>query len=301
MHDLIIVGAGPGGLTAALYAERYGLNTLVLSETIGGTANYAPLIENWPGINSISGFDLMKKFAEQVKSPIKTEKVISVSKDKNNKNFAVKTEKETYESKCVIIATGTKRIKLIAENSDKFEGKGISYCVTCDAPLFKNKTVAVLGGGNSALEAAIMLSKYAKKIYLIFRKDKLTANVDLTEQAKKKGIEMIPNSNVTSVKGGKFLSSIVLNNEKEINIEGLFVEFGGVPAVDVISSMKVSLDKDNSIVVNSKKETNIKGLFAIGDVTDTPLKQIVTACSDGAIAALSAYGYVKNYNQNIFK
>lgn len=287
MYDLIIIGAGPAGLTASLFAERYGLNTLILSEDIGGTANLAPLVENWPGIKSISGFDLMKKFKEQVKSPIKLEKVISIEK---NKDFIIQTDKAKYESKTAIIATGTERKKLEAKNADKFEGKGISYCANCDAPLFKDKTVAILGGANSAVESALLLKKYAKKVYIIYRKEKLRADPNLVK--KLKNVEIIYNANVIEVKGDKFLSSIILENKKEIKVEGIFVEFGGVPLTEMTKTLSLEYE-NNFIKVNASKETNIKGLFAAGDVINTPLRQIITAASDGAIAAFSAYNYCK--------
>lgn len=289
-YDVIIIGAGAAGLTAALYSERYGLNTLILSEDIGGTTNLALTIENWPGIKSISGPELMKNFKEQIKSPIKLEKVSSIEK---NKNFIIKTDKAKYESKSVIIATGTKRRKLPAKNSDKFEGKGISYCATCDAPLFKNKTVAVLGGGNAAATTALLLTNYAKKVYIIYRKDKLRANANLVNQLKGK-VEITYKANVIEVKGDKFLSSVILDNKKEMKLEGIFVEFGGLPLTEIAKSLKLKLNETGFIIVNNKKETNIKGIFAAGDVTNTPLKQIVTSAGDGAIAATSAYEYCKN-------
>lgn len=287
MIDLIIIGAGPAGLTVALYAERYGLNTLILSEDIGGTANTAPLIENWPSISSITGLELMKKFKEHIQPKINLEKVISITK---NKNFIIQTNKAQYESKTIIIATGTQRKKILAKNSEKFEGKGISYCTTCDAPLFKNKTVAILGGANSALESAVLLQKYAKKVYIIYRKSELRADKELIN--KLKNTEVIYNRNVIEFKGDKFLSSIILDNKREIKLDGVFIEFGGMPLIELIKDL--NSDENGFIVVNSKKETNISGLFAAGDVTNTPLKQIVTACADGAIAALSAYNYCKN-------
>lgn len=287
MYDLIIIGAGPAGLTASLFAERYGLNTLILSEDIGGTANLAPLVENWPGIKSISGIDLMKKFKEQIKSPIKLEKAISIEK---NKNFIIQTDKAKYESKTAIIATGTERKKLEAKNADKLEGKGISYCANCDSPLFKDKIVAVLGGANSAVESALLLKKYAKKVYIIYRKERLRADPNLVK--KLKNVEIIYSTNVIEVKGDKFLSSIILDSRKEIKVDGIFVEFGGVPLTEMTKTLNLEYE-NNFIKVNASKETNIKGLFAAGDVINTPLRQIITAASDGAIAAFSAYNYCK--------
>lgn len=288
MKDLIIIGAGPAGLTAALYSERYGLNILIISEDIGGTANKATSVTNYPGIKEISGLDLMKEFHSQIKSQIKKEKVISIEK---NKNFIIKTNKSSYETKTVIIATGTERKKLNAKNADKFENKGISYCAICDTPLFKNKTVAVLGGANSAVESALLLTEHAKKVYIIYRKNKLRADQNLINKIKNK-VEIIYNTNVKEIKGDKFVSSIILDNNKEIKVDGIFIEFGGTPLTQMIKNVK--LDKDGYIECTKNKETNIKGLFAAGDVTNTELKQIITASSDGAIAANSAYEYCKN-------
>ncbi|MFH1209398.1 MAG: FAD-dependent oxidoreductase [archaeon] len=291
MYDLIIIGSGPSGLTAAIYASRYKLNTIIIAKELG-TLSDAHIVENYPGFTSITGLDIMNKFKEHVqyfKVPIIEEEVTEIKKEKN---FKVHTDKKTYESKTIILAIGTKRRKLNLPNEEKYLKKGITYCYTCDAPFMHDKTVAVIGGSDSAVQASLLLSEYAKKIYLMYRSEKLTAEPILVEKIKKiKKIEIMPCTEIKELKGSNFLSSVILNNNKELKIEGLFVEIGAVPSVSLIKDLNVKTDNKGYIITNELKETNIKGLFAAGDITTVPMRQAIVAAADGAVAAFSAYKY----------
>jgi len=287
------MGAGPSGLSAAIYAARYKLKTLILTKDLG-TLTEAHLVENYPGFKSISGLNLMNKMKEHVlsfKVPIIEEEIKAIKKEKN---FIVHTEKNKYEAKALILALGTKRRRLNLPNEENYLGKGVFYCYTCDGPLMHNKIVAVVGGSDSAAQASLLLSEYAKKIYIIYRKEKLRAEPILIEKIKKnKKIEFIPNAEVKELKGSKFLSSVVLDNKKEIKIEGLFVEIGAVPSTTLVKDLKIKTNKFGYIITNELKETNIPGVFAAGDISTTPLRQAIVGAGDGAIAAFSAYKYCK--------
>lgn len=294
VYDTIILGAGPAGMTAAIYVARYRLKTLVISKDIGGVANLAHKIENWPGIVSIPGTELMQNFKKQVKAlgvGIIEDKVEKIS----NKFEVVTASNKRFKSKTLIFALGTVRRKLNIPGEDKFIGKGISYCVTCDGPFFKDKTVCVVGGRNAAAMASILLSEYAKKIYIIYRRGKLRADPILIEQVEKNPkIEMIYNAEVAKILGTKFVEKIILKDGKEMPMEGVFVEIGGVPSTELAKEIGVKLDKSNFIITDANMQTNIPTVFAAGDITNTPLPQIVTACGDGARAAYSAFDYLKN-------
>ncbi len=296
MHDLIIIGGGPASFTAAIYAARYKLKTLLISKELGGYLNKIHIIENYPGFKEISGLDLAQNFQKHIKK-YKIENLDQTVIDirKKNSNFIVSTEKQRFETKTVILATGTEKRKLNLENEEKFIGKGISYCYICDAPLFKDKIVAVIGGSDSAVRAASLLIKYAKKVYIIYRKDKLRGEpLEVEKILKNPKIKFLNNVNIKELKGDKELKSISLDNNKELKIDGLFVEIGSIPSTLLISELGIKTTKQGYIEVNEKKQTNIKGVFAAGDITNTPLRQITTACADGAIAANSVYEYCKN-------
>jgi len=294
-YDLVIIGAGPSGLTAAIYAARYKLNTLVIGEQIGGLAAEAEEIHNFPSHKKITGIELIKKMREQVENlgvEIKNSYVNSIKKI--DSQFLVKTSSTEYKAKKIILATGTKKRKLGLELEDKFLGKGISYCATCDAAFFKNKIVGVVGGSNSAITAALLLSKFANKVYIIYRKNKFfRAEPKLVEEVEKnEKIKSIFNSNVTELIGENKLEGVKLDNGDKLNLEGLFIEIGSVPNLKLAEELGIELE-ENHIKVDKKQRTNIRGVFACGDVTNSPLKQIIVACAQGAIAANSAYEELK--------
>lgn len=305
IYDLIIVGAGPAGLTAAIYAARKGLNTLVLSSDIGGQIAKAAFVENFPGFLEISGVELAQKMFEQARNQgaeIIFEEVIKINAQKNK--FEVKTQLNKYHSKAIILAYGKTPRKLGAKNEDLFLGKGVSYCATCDMPLFKNKIIAVIGGGNSTFDAAIYGSSIAKKVYLIHRREEFRADKKLVEKAKKlKNIEFVLNSVVREIKGEKFVNSILIENTKtkeisEIPVDGVFVEIGYEVKTDMVAHL-VKLDEFKQIIVDKNCATSHPGIFAAGDITNTLFKQAVVAAGEGCKAALSAYNWLKGTKENI--
>jgi len=296
MYDVIIIGAGPAGLTAAIYTCRRGLKTLILTKDLGGETANIEHIENYPGFKRIEGFKLIQAMEEQVRDfgveLVYDEAVKIIPK---GKSFIVKSTEKDYEGKTIILAFGKTPRSLNVPGEKEFIGKGISYCATCDAPLFKGKTVAAVGGGNSALDAAILLSNLAKKVYLIHRRDEFRGFESfVNEVKKKKNVELVLNSIVAEIKGDKTVKSVIIEDvntkkRKEIEVDGVFIEIGSEVKTNFIKDL-VKLD-NNQIVVNNS-ETSHPGIFAAGDVTNTPFKQIVVSAGEGAKAGLSAYNYI---------
>ena len=290
-YDLIIIGAGPAGLTAAVYAARYKINFLIIGKMSGGLMGEAYEICNFPSYNRVNGVELMKKMINHVNDlgvEIKSEEVLDIKK--KGKEFEIKTNKEIYPAKKIIIATGSERRKLGINREKELTGKGISYCATCDAPFYKDKVVGVAGGSDAALTAALLLSKFTKKVYIIYRKNKFFRgdNIWIEEVKRNKKIESLFNSTITRLIGKDKLEEIEINREKKLKLDGLFVEIGGMPNIELAKNIGVKIGK-NQIITDKQQKTNIKGFFAAGDVTDNPLKQIVTACGEGATAANSIY------------
>jgi len=295
VYDLIIVGAGPAGLTAAIYAARYKLSCLVIAETIGGRAAEAFEIKNFPSYEKISGIELMEKIRKQTEClgvEIKNERVEKIKKEKEY--FVVKTAEKDYLAKKIILANGLEKKRLGLEKEDKFLGKGVSYCAVCDAPFFKNKKVAVVGGSDSALAAASLLSRFANKVYIIYRKEKFfRAKPAMVEEVRKnKKIKAIFNVTVTKLLGEERLKAIELSNKKRIAVDGLFVEIGASPNVELAKDLGIELE-NGYIKVDEMQRTNVKGVYAAGDITNRPLKQIITAAAQGAVAATTVYEELK--------
>lgn len=293
MYDIIIIGAGPAGLTASIYARRASKKVLVLeSNTYGGQIINTLDIENYPVEAHISGFDFATKLYNQAKdmgAEIIFEKVVKIN-DGDIKE--VITTNNSYKCKVIIIATGSKNRKLELDNEDNLIGKGISYCATCDGAFYKGKTVAVVGGGNTALEDALYLSDIASKVYLIHRRDTFKGDdKSLSVLKGKDNVEFIYNSKITKLNGTDKLDSIEINSDKVINIDGLFIAIGRVPLNEEFSSL-ISLDDYGYIIANENCNTNIPGIFVAGDNRTKELRQLVTATSDGAIAATEAIKYI---------
>ncbi len=298
VYDVIIIGGGPAGLSAAIYSSRYNLKTAIFDSQFGGTANWAHEIENYPGFEKISGIELMEKFQKQAKN-LGTEIFNDIIKDiiKEDNRFIVKTEKKTFKTKTIILAVGTEKKKLNLESEKKYIGKGISYCATCDGAMFNDKIVCVIGGSNSAVMAALLLSQYAKKIYLIYRGKELRADpVRINQLKKEKKISIIYNAEIKDIKGNLFVESAVLTNGQEIKTDGIFVEIGSVPSTYLAQKLGLNIGETGYIQIDQEMKTNISGVFACGDVVEKKLKQIITASSDGATAAYSAYEHIKNLN-----
>ncbi len=293
MYDIIIVGAGPAGLTSAIYARRAMKSVLVLEAlSYGGQIINTLSIENYPAMPGVSGFDFATNLYNQAKdlgADIKFEKVLEI-KDGSLKK--VVTSKEEYECKCVIIATGCKNRKLGLPLEEELTGRGISYCATCDGNFYKGKIVAVVGGGNTALEDALYLSDIASKVYLIHRREEFRGEETTLNLLKKKdNIEFILNSNVTKLVGNEKLEKIIVNDDKEIDVDGLFVAIGKIPENENFRKL-INLDDNGYIDSSEDCHTNISGIFVAGDARKKDLRQLVTATSDGAVAANEAIKYI---------
>lgn len=299
MYDVIIIGSGPAGFTAAIYASRREMKTLIVGREPGGQMIWASEIENYLGFPSIKNYDLIEKMKDHVEKnnvEIKNAEVVEIKKE--DKIFKISTKNEIIEAKTVIIASGLVPRKLNAEGEDDFMGRGVTYCANCDGPFYRGKTIAVVGGGNSALDAAEVLSKIAKKVYLIHRNQKFKAfEVLVKEVENKKNIELVLDFEVLKIKGAEKLESIDLKNInsgeiKNIVLDGLFIEIGRVAKTDIFKDL-VERDGINQIVVDEYCRTKTEGLFAAGDVTNIPYKQISIASGQATIAALSAYQFLQ--------
>ncbi len=291
MYDVIIVGAGPGGMSAALYALRANKSVLILEkECYGGQIINASNIENYPAILNISGFDFATNLYNQIKKlgvEFKYEEVLEITCEKE-----VKTTNNIYKAKSVIIATGLNKRKLNITGEDKLLGKGISYCATCDGNFFKGKNVAVVGGGNTALEDALYLSNICRKVYLIHRRDKFRGEEKLiSEVLKKDNIELILNSNITCINGEEYLESIEVtdkdNNINKLDVDGLFIAIGNIPDNKRFENIAL-LDSDGYIMADSCLCTKTDGIYVAGDTRVKTLRQLATATADGVIAVTEA-------------
>jgi len=303
IYDLIIIGAGPAGLSASIYASRYQIKHLVLGSQLGGAMVWAANIENYPGFESIVGVDLAQKMAEQAKKLGVEIKITGVTQiNKKETSFELKTGSgESFETRTLIVATGTQRQKLNVPGEKEYLGKGVSYCSICDAAFFKEKMVAVIGGSNSAAMAAAHLSGFAQKVYLIYRKKPLRADpiwIEIIQKEPK--IEIIYETNVMEILGdGQKVTALKLDKpfkeSGELKIDGIFIEIGGAPGTELLKLLGVEVNERGYIKVKPDMSTNIPGIFAAGDVADSSgeLQQIITATSEGAIAASSVYKFLR--------
>lgn len=292
VYDIAIIGGGPAALTAGIYAARKKLKVAILAKQVGGQTLLAEIIENYPGFEKISGKELVEKmrlqnekYGVEIREGDGTESI-----EKKGENFLV----NSIEAKSIIIATGKNPRRLNVPGEKEFEGRGVSFCSTCDTPLFSKKNVAVIGGGNSGLTTALDLVKYADKVYILDFMPKMTGDELLIEKLKKEEkIEFITDAEIKEIKGKKFVESIIYN-DKKLQVEGVFISIGWIPATDFLKSF-VDLNKDGEIIIDSQtNETSVKGVFAAGDVTDIKYKQCIVAAGEGAKAALSVYKYLTN-------
>ncbi|RLC37687.1 thioredoxin-disulfide reductase [candidate division Kazan bacterium] len=297
-YDVVIVGAGAAGLSAALYTSRRRLKTLILSKDMGGQTATTMDIENYPGVDFSTGPDLMKNFAAQAKkfgAELVLDEVIGISRD--GQKFSVSTKSgKTYSAKAIILGLGKRPRELDVAGEEKFRNKGVVYCATCDAPLFKDKIVAVIGGGNAAFDSALLLSKIAAKVYLIHRRNEFRAENILVERAKQTDkIEFILNAIVDSIEGKDFVDSVVISTpsgKKTLAVEGVFVEIGQIVPSSFIKGL-VELNDAGEIIIDNVNQTSASGIFAAGDATIVPFKQMVVSAGEGAKAALAAYNYIQ--------
>lgn len=296
IYDLIIIGAGPAGITAAVYSARKRMKFLVLTGDIGGQAAWSGDIENYIGYQFVTGPELVSKFEEHMRKYAMDfhEGELATAIEPSGGHINVKTLKAQYQAKTVIIASGKVSRELGVKGDKEFKNKGLSYCATCDGPVFSGKDVAVIGGGNSALDAALQMIKIAKAVYVINNTEQLGGDVVMREKVQSAtNVKIINGAKVTAVTGDKMVSGISIrtkSGEESIPVEGVFVEIGLVPN----SSFAGPVEKNQrgEIKVNCKNETNIPGVFAAGDVTDVSEKQIIIAAGEGSKAALSAFKYI---------
>ncbi len=290
-YDLVIIGLGPAGYSAAIYAGRYKIDVLLVGQIPGGIAGTAHDVRNYAGFEKISGMELMMKMHKQIEAleiPIKQDLVENIKK--TNEGFLIKINKEEILAKKLIISTGTQRRELGILREKELVGKGISYCATCDAGFYKDKIAAVVGGGDAALTAALLLAKFAKKVYIIYRKPEFTkAEIAWVDEVQNtENIEVIFNTEVKELLGEEKLEKIKLNQGEDLELDGLFIEIGGTSNTKLAEELNLELE-NGEIVVDKNQETNVSGVFAAGDVANKPFKQMITAAGDGATACYSAY------------
>lgn len=303
--DVVILGGGPAGFSAGIYTARGNVSTAILDVSMlgGQPSNYLEL-ENYPAFMKIGGFELMEKFEEHAdmfgvqKFPMQEIEVIDlVSYPK-----IIRTKEAEFRAKSVIIATGAKPMKLGVKGEEEFIGQGVSYCAVCDGAFYKDKVVAIVGGGNSAVEEAIYLTKFASKVYIIHRRDELRADKIIQDRAaKNEKIEFVLNSVVCEIQGQDLVNNLILKNTKtdemfNLAVDGVFPYIGITPNVENISG-QITQDKAGFIITDETMKTSIDGVFAVGDVRKTPLRQVITAASDGAIAGVYAVKYIESLKE----
>jgi thioredoxin reductase (NADPH) len=306
-YDFLIIGAGGVGLAAAMYAARMNLKTLVLGATstselpIGGVITLTHVVENYPGFVRLTGTELAQKLEEHARDykqvSIREERVVSIKR--NGKMFSISTEEgATYGATTVLFATGAKWRELQMKGAAEFKNKGVHYCALCDGPVYAGKTVAVVGGSDSAAKEALFLAANAKKVYIIYRGDAIRPephNGKLIAQDKK--ITVILKTNITEIMGSKFVEKVALDNphngSKELQVDAVFGAIGHIPLSDVAATLGVQLNEKKEIIIKRDSSTNVEGVFAAGDVTDNEFKQLITGVSEGVTAAHSAFQYIK--------
>lgn len=303
--DVVILGGGPAGFSAGIYTARGNVSTAILDVSMlgGQPSNYLEL-ENYPGFMKIGGFELMEKFEEHAdmfgvqKFPMQEIGVIDLVASPK----IIRTKDVEFRTKSVIIATGAKPMKLGVKGEEEFVGRGVSYCAVCDGAFYKDKVVAIVGGGNSAVEEAIYLTKFASKVYIIHRRDELRADKIIQDRAaKNEKIEFVLNSVVCEIQGQDLVNNLILKNTKtdemfNLAVDGVFPYIGITPNVENISG-QITQDKAGFIITDETMKTSIDGVFAIGDVRKTPLRQVITAASDGAIAGVYAVKYIESLKE----
>jgi thioredoxin reductase (NADPH) len=295
VYDLIILGLGPAGLGCAIYAARFDLDILVIGTEYGGLITNTHIVENYPGITSVSGPELMEMFRDHINSldiPYITDEIKEIQQQKDI--FILKSFFQTFRAKTVLIATGSERRKLDIPGEEKYSGKGVSYCATCDGPFFKDKTVAVIGGSDSAAKEALFLAKHAERVHIIYRGDEIRAEpINKQRVLETENIELIYNTNIVEIKGDEKVSSVIFDSGEEFKVDGVFIEIGAIPNSDLAEQIGVQTNEKGEIKINRKSETNVAGIYAAGDVADAPFKQAITGAAEGVVAAYAAFDYLK--------
>ena len=301
-YDIIIIGAGPGGLTAGIYAGRQGTKNLIIDRDLaGGIGREVPEMENYPGFDNISGLELIEKMKAQAVKNCELhemEEVTEIIKTDEEYRFTVKTAKDSYKSKTLILATGSSHRQLDAKGEEEFKGKGVSYCATCDGFFFAGRDIIMVGGGNSALQEALYLKNLGANVTIVHRRDEFRAQKHLQNQIKEAGIPTILNATVEEIKGDMLVESVILKDTQtgelsEIPINGVFVSVGYIPHTELAKQLNINLDESGHIIIDKQQKTNVDYVYAIGDVC-IGLKQWVVACGEGAVAATSAFEDLQN-------
>ena len=296
MHDLLIIGAGPAGITAGVYAARKKMDVVVLSKDVGGQTAWSADIENYLGFQFITGVELTQKFREhlgQFDVTLKEGETATLA-ERRGGGFAVETDRAAYEARTVIVASGRVPRKLGAEGEEEFRNRGVTYCATCDGPIFAGKPVAIIGGGNSALDATLQMMNIAAEVHLFHRGDRLSADPVMIEKAEAADkVTIHTQSEIRKIRGDTFVDGIdvlIAGKPKSFPVEGIFIEIGSIPSSDFVRG--VEKNKAGEIVVNCLTQTSVPGLFAAGDVTNVYAKQIIVACGEGAKAAIAAFEHL---------
>lgn len=301
-YDIIIIGAGPGGLTAGIYAGRQGTKNLIIDRDLaGGLGREVPEMENYPGFDNISGLELIEKMKAQATKNCdlkEMEEVTEITKTEDEYRFTVKTNKDTYQSKTIILATGSSHRHLEAKGEEEFKGKGVSYCATCDGFFFAGRDIIMVGGGNSALQEALYLKNLGANVTVVHRRDEFRAQKHLQNQIRDAGIPTILNATVEEIKGEMLVESVVLKDTQTGEIKqhptnGVFISVGYIPHTELAEQLGVDLDESGHIIIDKNQKTNVENVYAIGDVC-VGLKQWVVACGEGAVAATSAFEDIQN-------
>ncbi len=297
MYDVCVVGAGPAGLGAGMYAGRLNLRTLIVGEDAGGLIATTTLVENYPGFVSIPGGKLAERLLEHAAHygvELVEERVEDIKRGCNG--FEVLTRSDRYEAKSIILATGTVHRKLPAKNAERFEGRGVYYCALCDAPLFRGRRVAVVGGGDGAAKEALLLAEYAERVFILCRDESLHAeppNLKKVEENPK--IEVVNHTNVVEILGDEVVTGVVMQRrgrEERLEVEGVFVAIGGIPRSELARKLGVEVNERGEIVTDKQARTSLPGVFAAGDVTAGGFRQAIISVAEGVTAAYSAYRYL---------
>lgn len=295
VYDLIILGLGPAGLGGAIYAARFDLDILVIGTEYGGLITNTHIVENYPGITSVSGPELMEMFRDHINSldiPYITDEIKEIRKEKDI--FVLKSFFQTFRAKTILMATGSERRKLNIPGEEKYSGNGVSYCATCDGPFFKDKKVAVIGGSDSAAKEALFLAKHAKCVYIIYRRDEIRAEpINKQRVFETENIELLYNTNIIEIEGDDSVKSVVFDSGEEFEVDGVFIEIGSIPNSSLAENIGVKTNKKREIIINRKSETNIPGVYAAGDVANAPFKQAITGTAEGVVAAYAVFDYLK--------
>lgn len=295
--DLLIIGSGTTGMGAAIYAGRFDMKTLVIGELPGGTITLTHLVENYPGYKRLSGLELANHFKDHVDDvgvPIEQGTIASITRADTNSPFEIITSSgKVHHAKTVLLATGTDHKKLGIPGEHELTNKGVSYCATCDGPLFRNKTMVIVGGSDSAVKESLLLAKYGTKVYIVYRGETVRPEpINKRRMEATPNIEVINKTNIIEIVGNETVEKVKFDTGKELECQAVFIEIGRLPRTDLAKSLGVTLNEKGEVIINKESETNVPGFFSAGDCTNTDWKQAIVGVAEGCLAAYSAYQYI---------